>query len=230
VPKTSADRCFGGEEVNALPLNLSPFSSGPCAGLRSIRRSTTAVSPRGKGVARSTCFLALFTTLAALVLAGGAGCSSSPVDRRSGSRAAASPDDARAWDVRRPAAASATEAPRPDEKNPGAPATALPAYTVRETAFSDFGMSVKTNFDVQWGGHVAWMVVTAIDAGSSAARQRLGVGDRILALDGRQITAFDRDAMLAALFHRKHGETSRLLVLGPKDALPRFVTLVARRP
>jgi hypothetical protein len=89
---------------------------------------------------------------------------------------------------------------------------------VRETAFSDFGLPVKTNFDVQRGGHVAWMVVTAIDADSSAARPRLGVGDRILAIDGRQITTFDRDAMLAALPRRSPSETTRLLVPGPNEA------------
>ncbi len=137
-----------------------------------------------------------------------------------------SPTGTRAWEVQRPLP---TENTGSGGAAPSA-TTVLPAYAVRETAFSDFGMSVKTNFDVQWGGHVAWMVVTAIEAGSSAARQRLGVGDRILAIDGRQVTAFDRDAMLAALFHRKQGETSRLLVLGPKEALPRFVTLAARRP
>jgi hypothetical protein len=139
-----------------------------------------------------------------------------------------SANDTRAWEVPRPSPSGPMGANRAGTT--AATTTVLPAYAVRETAFSDFGMSVKTNFDVQWGGHVAWMVVTAIDAGSSAARQRLGVGDRILAIDGRPVTTFDRDAMLAALFHRKQGETSRLLVLGPKEALPRFVTLAARRP
>jgi predicted metalloprotease with PDZ domain len=169
--------------------------------------------------------------LVALVLAG---CAHSLIgdagrETPAAARAGATTDDARAWEMQRPVAKDTAEAAHPGSKTSAAPATVLPAYAVRETAFSDFGMSVKTNFDVQWGGHVAWMVVTAIDAGSSAAQRRLGVGDRILAIDGRQITTFDRDAMLAALFHRKTGETARLLVLGPKEALPRFVMLVARR-
>ncbi len=194
-----------------------------------------AIAPtpsRGAGIAGRNC---VYPLLAALGLALCAGCAESlsgVVGRSASARTVASPDDTRAWEVPRPDAAASAEARRQGANAAAAPSspTVLPAYAVRETAFSDFGMSVKTNFDVQWGGRVAWMVVTAIDAGSSAARQRLGVGDRILALDGRQITTFDRDAMLAALFHRKQGETSRLLVLGPKEALPRFVVLVAHRP
>lgn len=105
----------------------------------------------------------------------------------------------------------------------------LKAFEVKASAFSDFGMSVKTNFEVSWGGDVEWMLVTAVDPGSSAARMNLGPGDRILAIDGRQITELNRDAMLERLFQRKKGDTSRVLVLGRRDALPRFVVLIAAR-
>jgi hypothetical protein len=109
-------------------------------------------------------------------------------------------------------------------------ATPLAAFEVKESAFSDFGMSLKTNFEVKWGGDIQWMEVTAIDAHSSAARMKLGVGDRILAIDGRLITELHRDAMLERFFQRKKGESSRMLVHSPRDALPRFVTLIANRP
>ena len=91
-------------------------------------------------------------------------------------------------------------------------------------------MSVKTNFEVKWGGNVEWMLVTGIAPGSSAAAARLAFGDRILAIDGRLIKEFDRDAMLGALFARKKGDIVRLLVLGQREAMPRFVSLVANRP
>ncbi len=109
-------------------------------------------------------------------------------------------------------------------------ASSLPAYEVRESAFSDFGMSVKTNFEVKWGGNIEWMVVTDVAADSSAARVGIRTGDRILAIDERLVTAMDRDAMLDSLFQRKKGDPARLLVLGLKQALPRFVTVVASRP
>jgi predicted metalloprotease with PDZ domain len=108
--------------------------------------------------------------------------------------------------------------------------TTLQAYEVKESAFSDFGMSVRTNFEVKWGGTVEWMLVTAVEADSSASRRGIVAGDRIMAIDGRLVTALDRDAMLDLLFQRKKGDTSRLLVFGQKDAFPRFVTLAASRP
>ncbi len=106
----------------------------------------------------------------------------------------------------------------------------LAAYEVKESAFSDFGMSVKTNFEVKWGGHIEWMTVSAVATPSSASRMGLAAGDRIMAIDGRLVTEMDRDAMLEKLFQRKKGETSRILVIGPQDPLPRFVMLVAHRP
>jgi C-terminal processing protease CtpA/Prc len=74
------------------------------------------------------------------------------------------------------------------------------------------------------------MLVTAVAAGSSAAQAALAPGDRILAVDGRLVGEMNRDAMLEVLFRRKKGESSRLLLLGRGQALPRFVTLVANRP
>ena len=106
----------------------------------------------------------------------------------------------------------------------------LAAYEVRESAFSDFGMSVKTNFEVKLGGGIEWMVVTGVEPGSSASRVGVALGDRILAIDGRKSTEMDRDAMHERLFQRKKGERSRLLVLGQREALPRFIVLVANRP
>jgi hypothetical protein len=129
---------------------------------------------------------------------------------------------------------SSPTAARPPSPKRTAPATEdlikLKAYEVKESAFSDFGMSVKTNFEVIGGADVEWMLVSAVAPGSSAARMNLSAGDRILAIDGRQVTELSRDAMLERLFQRKPGDTSRLLVLGRKDALPRFVTLSATRP
>lgn len=115
---------------------------------------------------------------------------------------------------------------------PGSGEIAIPfnAYEVRESAFSDFGMSLKTNLEVRLSGAIQWMVVSAVDEGSSAARMEIRTGDRIMAIDGRLITEIDRDTMLELFFQRKKGQSSRLLVLGPKEALPRFVTLVASPP
>lgn len=106
----------------------------------------------------------------------------------------------------------------------------LPAHEVRESAFSDFGMSVKTNLEVKWGGDVEWMLVIGVDPGSSAAQRNLRVGDRILAMDRKPIPELSRDAMLAALFQRKKGERAEFLILGKGQPLPRFVSLMANRP
>jgi S1-C subfamily serine protease len=164
-------------------------------------------------------------TLIALTAAVITGCATAPrtilpasaVDQRPSAAQESSPSRA----------AGRSEAP--DLSVPSTPTT-LQAYEVRESAFSDFGMSVKTNFDVKWGGTVEWMLVTAVAAGSSAARTGIVAGDRIMAIDGRRVTELDRDAMLDLLFQRKKGDTSRLLVFGQKDAFPRFVTLAASRP
>lgn len=106
----------------------------------------------------------------------------------------------------------------------------LPSYEVRESAFSDFGMSVRTNLEVKWGANVEWMLVIGVDRGSSAAKLDLKLGDRILAIDGKLVSDLSRDAMLAALFQRKKGERVQFLILGVRESLPRFVTLMANRP
>jgi hypothetical protein len=111
-----------------------------------------------------------------------------------------------------------------------APAEVLPAFEVRDSAISDFGMSLRTNLEVKWGDFVTWMRVTAIDPGSSADAAGLHPGDRILAIDDTEVTKLDRDAMLAALFYRKKGDRIRVLTLGVGQPLPRFVTLRANRP
>ena len=146
-----------------------------------------------------------------------------------------------------PAAASAAvspEAPRAAERSNAATrqpaatvhvkaddeATEMPAYEVREAAFTDFGMSVRTNLSVKWGERVEWMKVIAIAPGSSADGQGLRPADRILALDGKLITEFDRDSMVDALFQRTSGEVVDVLVLRPKQGLPHFIRLVAGRP
>jgi membrane-associated protease RseP (regulator of RpoE activity) len=110
------------------------------------------------------------------------------------------------------------------------PAEELATFEVRDSAISDFGMSLRTNLEVKWGDFVTWMRVTAIDPGSSADAAGLHPGDRILAIDGTEITKLDRDAMLAALFYRKKGDRIRVLTLGVGQPLPRFVTLRANRP
>jgi predicted metalloprotease with PDZ domain len=128
------------------------------------------------------------------------------------------------------AAASVTaSSPRKPVKAPGEPFE-LPAYAVRESAFTDFGMSVKTNLAVKWGDGVEWMEVSGVVRESSAAKQHLQAGDRILAIDGQLITKFGRDSMLDALFQRKAGDRVELLVMSAGQALPRYVTLTAERP
>jgi membrane-associated protease RseP (regulator of RpoE activity) len=162
-----------------------------------------------------------------MIGAAAAGCSTTPETARDGSGA-----------IHRVATESAPAAPQKEPTGTAAsrppksatPPVALEAYEVRESAFSDFGMSVKTNFEVKWGGNVEWMTVTAVAPASSASRAGIAAGDRILAIDGRKISEMDRDAMLAALFQRKKGDRSRLLVLGPREGLPRFVSLIANRP
>lgn len=91
-------------------------------------------------------------------------------------------------------------------------------------------MSVQTNIEVSWAGPVEWMRVSAVAPDSAAARANLLPGDRILAIDGILITTLERTQMLDLLFHRNPGAPSRMLILGPHAPLPRFVTLVARRP
>lgn len=105
----------------------------------------------------------------------------------------------------------------------------LPVYRVQEGAFSDFGMSVKTNFEVASGGPVQWMEVSGLEPGGSAAVRGLAVGDRILALGGVEVTTLSKAAMLEALFQRKKGEPMRVLVMAARDAFPRFIVLVAGR-
>lgn len=105
----------------------------------------------------------------------------------------------------------------------------LPVYRVQEGAFSDFGMAVKTNFEVASGGAVQWMEVSGLEPGGSAAARGLAVGDRILALDTVAVTALSKAGMLEALFQRQKGERMRVLVMARRDAFPRFVVLVAGR-
>ncbi len=114
----------------------------------------------------------------------------------------------------------------PRSHEASAPVT-LAAFEVKEAAFSDFGMSVKTNLEVQWGGAIEWMQVSAVATASSAAKAGLVAGDRILAIDGRTIGEMHRDGMLGALFGREKGEASRMLVLSRNEGLPRFIRLVA---
>jgi C-terminal processing protease CtpA/Prc len=106
----------------------------------------------------------------------------------------------------------------------------LPSFAVNDSALSDFGMSVQTNAEVSWAGPVEWMRISAVAPGSAAARADLLPGDRILAIDGILITKLEKTQMLDLLFHRRPGASSRMLILGQHGPLPRFVTLVARRP
>ena len=161
-----------------------------------------------------------------LLLAGATGCTTPPEPGTDGSAATrpASPPSAPAPTSAKPAAA------RRVQPRDGDPASALPVYEVRESAFTDFGMSVKTNVEVKWGDAVAWMEVSSVAPDSSAAKKGLRPGDRILALDGELITKFGRDSMLEALFQRKAGERAELLVMNTGQALPHYVTLTAAKP
>lgn len=108
--------------------------------------------------------------------------------------------------------------------------TPLPAFKVQEWAFADFGLSVKTNFEVAVGERVQWMEVSSTEPDSSARKAGLLPGERILAINARQVTGLTKSGLEELLFLRKAGEQVRLLVLGPGHGLPRFVSLVAARP
>jgi membrane-associated protease RseP (regulator of RpoE activity) len=118
----------------------------------------------------------------------------------------------------------------PPRPRPGGEPIALPGYEVREAVFTDFGLSVRTNPEVKFGAAITWMQISAVLPGSAAAQLGLLPGDSILALDGRPITEFDRDAMLAILFLRKQGDRVDLLILGEHGGMPRFIALNALRP
>src|SRR5581483_10508364 len=150
-------------------------------------------------------------SLVPVLVAALAGCATSrgprPTPERPVRPPAASPENGA-----RTTAAHETNA-RASAENGDADAQALPAFEVREAAFTDFGMSVRTNLSVKWGEPVAWMRVGAVQPLSSAAAARLGAGDRILALDGHLVTGLGRAAMLAALFERHRGDRLQALVL-----------------
>ena len=119
--------------------------------------------------------------------------------------------------------------PQTTDTRPGTP-TPLPVFKVQEWAFADFGLSVKTNFEVAVGEHVQWMEVTSTEPNSSARNAGLLPGERILAINSQQVTGLTKSGLEEYLFRRKTGEQVRLLVLGPRHGLPRFVSLVAARP
>ena len=159
-----------------------------------------------------------------VVLAGFVGCATPPpagsrssavTENRTSSRSEAAPERA----AQSRTTMSATGQP-----------VEMEAYEVREAAFTDFGMSVRTNLAVKWGEPVEWMKVIGVQPESSAASQNLRPGDRIMAIDGQPVTKFDRDAMLEVLFQRKSGDRAELLLLGAGQVLPRFVTLTAAKP
>lgn len=132
-------------------------------------------------------------------------------------------------------AAPSTTATSPAVSTPASrPATAdairLAAVKVNEWPLSDFGMSVKTNFEVAQGENVQWMEVSGVEPDGPAAGARLSIGDRILAIDGTLVTTLTRDGLLDVLFKRKTGDRVRLLVARRNEALPQFVRLAARRP
>lgn len=109
-------------------------------------------------------------------------------------------------------------------------AMSVPGHEGRAYALCDFGMSVRTNFEVSRNGEVEWMRISGVDRGSSAAEANLRPGDRILAIGGRPLKEFGRDAMLEIIFYGKNGVRMKFLVLGAGDALAQFVTLTSRRP
>ncbi len=111
-----------------------------------------------------------------------------------------------------------------------APVVTLPAFHAHEWAISDFGMSVKTNFEVAHGGSVEWIEISAIEPRGPAKSAGLAVGDRILAIDRELVTKLGREGLLDALFKRKSGDHIRILITNRREALPRFVEVVARRP
>ena len=108
----------------------------------------------------------------------------------------------------------------------------LPRFEVREggAKFTDFGMSVVTNFGVVFGGKIAWMRVGTVVPGSSAALLGLHPDDEIFAIDEVKLADLSRRQMLETFFHRKRGDRIKLLVRDHRTRHLRLVELSANDP
>jgi hypothetical protein len=102
----------------------------------------------------------------------------------------------------------------------------LPRFEVRERGISDFGMSIVTNPEVANGGKISWMIVGYIVPGSAAAQAGLKPGEKIIAIDGADLSALSKDAMLRTFFQREIGDRVRLSLGGAPRKPGRSVELV----
>jgi PDZ domain len=133
------------------------------------------------------------------------------------------------------AQSGAASLPTCGQSSPGASAgperaIPLPKFEVHEKGFTDFGISIVTNFGVVQGKAIEWIRVGTVSPGSSAASLGLETDDEILAIDGRLLSKMTRGEMLHVFFERESGDELKLLVMGTKMALPRFVVLKAQPP
>jgi predicted metalloprotease with PDZ domain len=101
----------------------------------------------------------------------------------------------------------------------------LPPFEVRESGFTNFGISILTNKAVATGGKVEWMIVSAVAPGSGASLAGLSPGDRIYSIDGESVVKFSKAQMLSTFFHKTIGTELRLEVADPRTQARRIVTL-----
>jgi membrane-associated protease RseP (regulator of RpoE activity) len=101
----------------------------------------------------------------------------------------------------------------------------LPPFEVRESGFTNFGISILTNKAVATGGKVEWMIVSAVAPGSAASLAGLSPGDRIYSIDGASVLKFSKAQMLGTFFHKTIGAELRLEVADPRTQARRIVTL-----
>jgi membrane-associated protease RseP (regulator of RpoE activity) len=101
----------------------------------------------------------------------------------------------------------------------------LPPFEVRESGFTNFGISILTNKAVATGGKVEWMIVSAVAPGSGASLAGLSPGDRIYSIDSESVVKFSKAQMLSIFFHKTIGAELRLEVADPRTQARRIVTL-----
>lgn len=88
----------------------------------------------------------------------------------------------------------------------------LPEYKVQAKGISDFGMSIRTNPGVLWGGSVGRMRVGEVVPDSAAAMAGLKRGQWILEVDGAPVAELRRGSMLRKFFRREVGDRITLKV------------------
>ncbi|MES2696389.1 MAG: hypothetical protein V4773_23165 [Verrucomicrobiota bacterium] len=95
---------------------------------------------------------------------------------------------------------------------------------VAENRFSKFGISVATDNEAPREGRIRWIRIVAVDKDLERTLD-ISVGQRILAIDGVEVTKLTRFEVFRMITEKPGGAQIRLLVLSPSSGLPRFVTL-----